>query len=479
MAQKISSKKIAKNVILSVVVQAISLAISFILNFIVPKFIDENQYSYWQTFALYMNYVGILHFGILDGIVLRYSQYDYDELDKSKLRSQFQLILVFNTILTLIISIFSCSFLDGEYKLVWVLVAISIVTKNIFSYTSYSYQITNRIKKYAFAVIIQNTVFAVGVVILLLLKVNHFYWYCIANLLGDVVAVLVGMNINKELYFGEKIPVKDALKESKMNISAGIVLMVATISSSLLIGGAKMIVNWRWDNLTFGKVAYSFSATTLFLAFVKAISIVLFPSLKRMDTEQLPTLYGNIRKIISPLFFVALAFYFPLCKVLQLWLPKYEQSLYYMGILLPIIIFSSKVSLLTDNYLKAYRKEKTMFLINVIAVILGFTMFLICAYVLNNLDLLLYCVVFIVSFRSILSEIVIMKIIGKSFTKEFIIESILTIAFILITVNVKGLIKGFIIYAGILCVYLIEEFYKVIIKFIKRKDNGKKENEKQ
>lgn len=475
MTQKISSKKIAKNVILSVVVQAISLAISFILNFIVPKFIDEKQYSYWQTFALYMNYVGILHFGILDGIVLRYSQYDYEELDKSKLRSQFQLILILNTVLTLIISFISCVFLNGEYKFVWVLVAVSIVTKNIFSYTSYTFQITNRIKKYALSVIIQNAVFAIGVIVLLLLRVNSFYWYCIANLLGDVVAVLVGMKINKELYFGEKIPVKDALKETKLNINAGIVLMIATISSSLLIGGAKMIVNWHWDSITFGKVAYSFSATTLFLAFVKAISVVLFPSLKRMETNQLPTLYGNIRKVISPLFFIALAFYFPLCKILQLWLPKYEQSLYYMGILLPIIIFSSKVSLLTDNYLKAYRKEKTMFLINVIAVALGISLFLICAYALNNLDLLLYCVVFIVSFRSILSEIIIMKIIGKNFTKEFIIESILTIAFILITVKVNGLIKGFVIYTGILCVYLIEEFYKDVYKFIKRKTNREKD----
>lgn len=477
MTQRVSSKKIAKNVMLSVVVQAISLAISFILNFIVPKFIDERQYSYWQTFALYMNYVGILHFGILDGIVLRYSQYDYDELDKSKLRSQFQIILFFNTILAVIISIASCIFLNGEYKFVWVLVAVSIVTKNTFSYTSYTFQITNRIKKYALSVIIQNTVFAIGVVILLFLRVNNFYWYCIANLLGDVVAVLVGIKINKELYFGEKVPVKDALKEGGLNINAGIVLMVATISSSLLIGGAKMIVNWHWDSLTFGKVAYSFSATTLFLAFVKAISIVLFPSLKRMEENQLPTLYGNIRKIISPLFFVALACYFPLCKILQLWLPKYEQSLYYMGILLPIIIFSSKVSLLTDNYLKAYRKEKTLFIINIISLLLGIVLFIISAYALNNLDLLLYCVVFIVSFRSILSEIIIMKIIGKNFTKEFIIESVLTIAFILITVKVSGLIKGFIIYFAILCIYLIEEFYKDIYKFIKKKANGKKDEE--
>ncbi len=109
-----------------------------------------------------------------------------------------------------------------------------------------------------------------------------------------------------------------------------------------------------------------------------------------------------------------------------------------------------------------------MLIINLIAVTLGMTMFLICAYVLKNLDLLLYSVVFIVFFRSVLSEIVVMKIIGKNFIKEFIIELILTVAFIFITVKVDGLVKGFVIYTVILCAYLIYEYFNKIIKLFKK-----------
>ena len=89
----ITSKKLAKNLIFSVVAQIISVITSFVLGFVVPKFIDEYQYSYWQTYMLYVGYVGVLHFGLLDGIVLRYSQYDYNDLDKPRIRSQFQLLL--------------------------------------------------------------------------------------------------------------------------------------------------------------------------------------------------------------------------------------------------------------------------------------------------------------------------------------------------------------------------------------------------
>ena len=77
MAQNITSKKFAKNVIYSILAQIISLAVSFVLTLIVPKFIDEYQYSYWQTYVLYVGYVGVLHFGLLDGLVLRYSKFDY------------------------------------------------------------------------------------------------------------------------------------------------------------------------------------------------------------------------------------------------------------------------------------------------------------------------------------------------------------------------------------------------------------------
>ena len=112
MAQNITSKKFAKNVIYSILAQIISLAVSFVLTLIVPKFIDEYQYSYWQTYVLYVGYVGVLHFGLLDGLVLRYSKFDYEELDKPRLRSQFIILLIFTGIITIAAASISLSVLD-------------------------------------------------------------------------------------------------------------------------------------------------------------------------------------------------------------------------------------------------------------------------------------------------------------------------------------------------------------------------------
>lgn len=454
MSVKISKTKLTKNLIISIVAQVISLATSFILNFIVPKFIPELDYSYWQTFVLYVGYAGVLQFGLLDGIVLRYSQYDYEELDKARVRSQFQFLLVFVTICCIGTCFISALFTKGVSWHIFVLVSVGIVTKNIFGYTSYTYQITNRIKYYAFLVIAQRVAYAVFVAILLLFKVQDFYWYCIAELFGDIVGIIIGIFSNKGLYFGKSIPIKEVFKEVGTNISCGIMLMIANFSSAFLVGGAKMVVQWHWDELLFGKVAFAFSASNLFLTFVTAISVVLFPSLKRMKEEELPELYKKIRDVISPLLFFAMIFYFLLCFILNAWLPKYSASLTYLGILLPIIIFSSKVSLLTNNYLKAYRKEKLMLIINVICVVIGFGMALLCAYVFDNLDLLLYSVVFIIMVRSIASEIVVSKLINKKFYKDFIIELIMTVAFIVI-VRYLNLWQGCLIYFAAVIIYTV------------------------
>jgi O-antigen/teichoic acid export membrane protein len=438
---------------LSVLVQIISLLVSFILNLIVPKYIPELQYAHWQTYILYVSYVGVFHFGLLDGIVLRYSQYDYDELDKPRIRSQFRLLLILNTVISIITIVITSIFAMKEMRYIFCFVAIGVITKNLFTYTSYTFQITNRISKYAILVISQRLFFGIMTVMLLLFHVQNYYLYCISDLCGDLFGCFIGYFYNKELYFGKTISWKEALSEFKINISSGIMLLIANWSSMLLIGSAKMIIQWHWDELTFGKVSFSFSISNLFLTFVSAISVVLFPSLKRMEKSRLPELYMEIRNAISPILFAAMLFYYPGCLILNMWLPKYQESLVYLGILLPIIIYTSKVSLLTNNYLKAYRAEKKMLWINTISVIIAIVLFLFSAYILNNLTVMIIMIVVSIMFRSIVSEIVVMKLIHVKMIRDFIIEFLMTIVFIFSAKFVDFWI-GFGIYFVTVLVYL-------------------------
>ena len=171
MKNKIATKQVGKNVLISIFVQVVSLAVSFLMNLIVPKFISELEYAHWQTYMLYVGYVGVLHFGLLDGIVLRYSQYDYDELDKPRIRSQFQLLLAADGILALLVIAATVAFSEGGRRFIFIFVACGIVTKNIYTYTSYTFQITNRISKYAIQVISMRIFYGIMITVFLFLKI--------------------------------------------------------------------------------------------------------------------------------------------------------------------------------------------------------------------------------------------------------------------------------------------------------------------
>lgn len=453
MSSKIDFAQIKRNIGLSVIAQIISLAVSFIMNLVLPKFISEYQYALWQTYLLYVGYVGILHFGLLDGIVLRYSQYDYEELDKVRIRSQFKCLLVMTNTFCLIAIICVSLFCQNEMRTVFIMTAIGIITRTIFTYTSYSFQITNRIKYYAEMIIGYRIFYGIGVIAMLLLGFHSFYFFCAVDLGSDVFGVLFSLHNNKGLYFGKSLKIKETLEEAKKNISAGILLMISNWSSFLLTGSARMIIQWHWDKLTFGKVSFAFSITNLFLTFVTAISVVLFPSLKRTNKENLPGLYKKIRAVMNPVLIIILIFYYPGCWILKQWLPEYNNSLLYLGILLPIIIFSSKISLLTNNYLKALRKEKTMLIINLISVGAAICMFTFSAYVTNSLKILLFFIVVAIMFCSILSESVVMKELNIFNIREFINEIVMALIF-MFTTMMKSQIKGMLVYGLSIIVFL-------------------------
>lgn len=453
MQKRIGIKTITKNATTSIMVQAISLCVSIILNFAIPKCISEHQYAYWQTFLLYLGYVGVLHFGLLDGIVLRYSQYNFEELDRKTFRSMFLMLLLMTSSIALLFCVIAVLFATGITRTTIILVALGVISKNIFSYNYYLFQITNRINQYAKLIITQRVTCGLLVVGMLVLRVDDFKWYCLAELVGDSVGSALAFFYNRGMYLGKKLTRRSTLIEFKVNISSGIMLMLANWSSMLLLGGSKMIIQWHWDELVFGKIAFSFSVSNLFLTFVTAISVVLFPALKRMKQDMLPTFYKGIRNLLSPILLFALVCYYPGCWLIEKLLPRYSESLPYLGVLLPMIVYTSKVNLLTNNYLKAYRKEKQMLALNALSITVAFILYVVSAYIFDNLIAVLTCVVVATMFNSILSELIVMRIIRIKIIKEIVAELLMTVVFIGTALNMEPLLAC-ITYVCTLMIYL-------------------------
>ena len=103
-----------------------------------------------------------------------------------------------------------------------------------------------------------------------------------------------------------------------------------------------------------------------------------------------------------------------------------------------MIVYESRVTLLTNNYLKTYRKERLMLLINLVSVSVAFALYLVSAYVLDSLFVLLACLVAVVIVRSVVSEIVVMRIINRRRYAPFAVELAFIVMFIFAVVKFNG-----------------------------------------
>lgn len=464
---KVKSNKLFKNISISVCVQIISLVTSFVLNLIVPKFISEINYANWQSYVLYSTYVSILQFGLIDGLILKYSQYDYNELNKDEIRPQLQLFMSFLTVVAIMGIAVALFFFNGYLRTLLILLSVAVIVKNYFWNNGSILQITYRFKEYAILIISQKVVYLAVVFLLLCLGVDNFVWYCLADVFGDVFCILFGYKYNKELLFGRPGKIKDALANIWDNVKVGILLIVANLSSSLIVGVAKMIVDWRWGKEVFGKVAFSFSLSSLFLTFITAVSVVLFPALKRTENDKLAVMYQKIRNVITPFLIFVFLFYFPIVKVVEVWLPNYSISCKYLGILLPMVLFASRVGLLTNNYFKVLRKEKSMFVVNVLSVFGAGVLYVIFAYFLDDITWFLISVTVIEAIKYLISEIMIVKDLKLTFVLDSVLEFCGVAIFLLSNIVFKGY-ESLLIYLSYVAIYFI---LKLSLKNKRKKDN--------
>lgn len=95
-----------------------------------------------------------------------------------------------------------------------------------------------------------------------------------------------------------------------------------------------------------------------------------------------------------------------------------------------------------------------MLTVNLISILVALLLFSACVFLFENLTALLICVVLVIMLRSVASEVIVMRIIGDGFIPDFILEGIMTVAFI-VSASSFDLLWGFCIYAGALIVYLV------------------------
>lgn len=453
-------KNILENITYTFTANILTMLISVIMTLILPKFLGVTDYSYYQLYIFFISYVGFFHFGWIDGIYLKIGGMEYSDLEKSNYITQFWMLNALEIVIAAIISIFALFTIKNIDKS-FVMIATSVcgVITILRTYLLFILQSTNRIKEYAKYTRLDRFIYFALVIIFLFLGFNNYKIILYIDIFSKLVALILCVNKMKDIVFGKLNISKNILFEIFENISIGIKLMLANIASTLIIGVIRFGIQRNWDIETFGKISLTLNISNLLMTFINAVAVIMFPLLRREEESNLPRIYTILRNTLMIFLYMMLIFYYPLRLILSAWLPQYEDSLRYMALLFPICIYESKMSMLINTYLKSFRKEKSMLIINTISLILSLIVTIFSVFIFNNLTLAILSIVFLLGFRCVIGELVLTKIMNILIYKDIILETVLTAIFIISSWFINNMFCS-IIYT---CFYLI-------YVFIKRKD---------
>jgi O-antigen/teichoic acid export membrane protein len=433
--------------------QILTLLLGFVTAFFIPKILNVAGYGYWNIYLFYAGYTGLFQLGLVDGIYLKYGNFEYKDLPFEIFRRVFDILLIFLFLVTglLLGAIFLFEKDPGKiYMYAMAAMNVSIGVFGIFVMVS---QVTNRFKQYSLMTVVGKALLVASILILNFTNTFGFRALSIIDFVVKVLILLIMMVLFKELVFGKRATWREGLNESIDNIRVGISLMIANVLGMLLLGLGRFIIEQFQSVSNFGQYSFAINTTNLVMMFISSISLVIYPILKRLNKDKLAESYRSINSLLMILVFFLLLTYYPLQWLVEHYYAKYLPILNYLYIFYPIIIYQSKIQMLVNSFFKTLRKERALMVSNFLAValfgIVGFTSY----YYFQNIESIVWCTVLVVACWCYGSEIYITRIMNMRILRLPLLLEILVPIVFMVSVGLIGGLSGLIVYIVTFIIY--------------------------
>lgn len=448
-------KTLSKNLAYTIFSNFASLMVSVAITLLVPKLVAVDTYGYWQLYLLFASYIGFAHFGLLDGIYLKFGGYTWEKLDKSLLKSQAIVLIVLQCIVALCICIYSFFFVDeASRQIIFFGISLALIIANLQTYCSYLLQVSNRFDDNARMNISYLLVYGIGLITVALSPYKELPLMISADLLGRLLALCLGAYYIRDILRADTSLSKASLLEAFDNIKIGINLLIANLTGSLIVGAVSFSVEAFWSIETFARIALALSLSNFVMVFMNAVGMVMFPLIRRTEQSKIAALYLKMRKFLLIFLSTVLIFYFPVAALLGMWLPKYQVSLHIFAIVFPMILFEGRRSLLATPYMNALRLEKKTRTANIVTFLVSLSLALIFGAFVHSIELMVVSLVACLALRSFLLEYYLSKKMDIKPVRYGIYEVILAASFALIAYRLP-LIYGFIAYGLIVVIIIV------------------------
>ncbi len=340
----------------------IGLVSAIITGFIVPAYLSLEQYAYLKTFALVLSFAGILHFGYIDGIYIKYGGKFSSEVDGRMIKTEKSFFILFQLLIAALILITGLLF----NEIVIVAIAAALLPYNLLSYYQSYYQAIGEFDIYSrIRLIIPLAILLFSFILIYILKLSNFIYYVAA----EIVAYLIGV-IYLEFKYYFKIRtynLKQNIASILNNFSIGLYIMIGNLAMILFYTLGRWVVKIFMSDVDFAYYSFAISMMQILTIVISSIAMTFYPYLSRIhENRDLARL--KIQLIIIGAFFSLSYFVFNIA--VSTFIPKYAFSLKLIGILFASFPAFAVINALYINMYKIQKdgqKYITVIFINLIA----------------------------------------------------------------------------------------------------------------
>lgn len=469
------NSKIFRNILTVVSSNFLLLILGLVMSFVIPLLTSVENYAYWQLYLYYSGFVGFFMLGFNDGINIRYAGNNIENLSKSLFNLFFKIVLVMSGISSIICMVMVLLFpIEFNQKLTLVFVTINIIIFNIHGFCVHINQMTMRFKYYSIANVMERTLFVLSVPIFYFLD-SKYYWIIILNLICRLIALIYNLCTIKDLIFNKEDTAKisENFEEVKENYKAGFPLMLASVFAMLMTTVPRIIVERNFEIVEYGYFAFGYSTLNIAVQLISAMSVVFYPSLKSLNSASYGKLYKDIKFGFMIISLLLLIVYYPVNLIVQVVFIKYINVLEYLYLLFPIVIFQSFNSLITANFSRLKRLEKTYLYNNAISLLLNFAITNIVATNTHNIRMILVASLVCMMIWMLSSEGYIEKSLninkkGSKFIIPLLVISIIVFTFVNYYYSLLYSLLFYLLYIFVILIFFRDNLKMMINKFISK-----------
>lgn len=359
-----------KDVLVFSVGNGLLLLFGFIQVFIIPKYLTVEGYGYWQLFVLYSTYVGILHLGFIEGILLRWAGKKLAQIG-NEIKIAIRFLILEQVVVIVPLALLLYFVIPSPFQWLWLMVLAYAFVMNLATFFMFTAQAVRKFRLLTTVNVGRGLAFLILVVLLFVSGYLNYHYVVLAFGASFFLALVIFASWFRKYLWGEKPPISSVWAYGKENIDIGKFVYLGTLVVALFPAIDRLMVSSFFAIEQFAVYAFATAVVTVIYLFARAVSEVFFPYLAAVAYQMRHEVYRLAKPAIILAWAAVLAGYFPLARLIEFYLPHYVSSLPIMQVLLCTVGFGSLIRILHVNYYKAYRKQRQYFLWGITALALS------------------------------------------------------------------------------------------------------------